>query len=84
MRHAPADSSFLEVARDKQLRFVRVACFLPNALPVRIAPAEHVFDGVESVERVMHVTAGEAGREAIAVGCWVVENGGFGNAFGHD
>jgi len=82
--HAPADSSLLEVARDEQLAFVRVTDLLPNAFALRIAPRERLFDGVESVDQVMHVTPRKAGREAVIPGCRIVENYGFGNAFGHD
>jgi hypothetical protein len=61
MRHAPANGSFLEVARDKQLRFVRIAGFLPGAFPVWIAPGEQFFDGVERRYRMVRMTAGKAG-----------------------
>lgn len=61
MRHAPADGSLFEIPRDEQPGFVGIARFLPNALPVWIAPAEHVFDRVESVDHVMRMTGGEAG-----------------------
>ena len=63
--HAPGDGSLLEVARDQQLRFVRVAGFLPNAFPVWIAPSEYLFDGIESVDHMMHVTARVAGGESV-------------------
>lgn len=68
MHHAPADRSFLEVASDEQLCFVRVACFLPNAFPMRIAPGEHLVHGIEGRDRVLRMLAGEAGREAIPAG----------------
>jgi len=66
--HAPGDGSLLEVARDQQLRFVRVARFLPNAFPVWIAPAEHVLDRVEGIDHVVRMSAGEASREAVIAG----------------
>ena len=66
--HAPGDGSLLEVARDQQLRFVRVAGFLPNAFPVWIAPAEHVLDRVEGIDHVVRMSAGEASREAVIAG----------------
>jgi hypothetical protein len=65
MRHAPADSSFPEVAGDQKFGFIRVARFFPDALPVWIAPAEHVRDRLESVDRVMHMAAWKAGREPV-------------------
>jgi hypothetical protein len=34
--------------------------------------------------RVMRMPAGEARRESVPADCRIVENGGFGNAFGHD
>ena len=84
MRHGPGHGSFLEVARDKKLRFVRVARFLPDAFLMWIAPGEHLLDGIEGRYRVVWRMAGEAGREAIPAGCRIVENRGFGNTFGHD
>ena len=49
--------ALLKVARDEQFGFIRVARFLPNAFPVRIAPAEHILDRVEGVHRVKDALA---------------------------
>ena len=84
MRHPPADSSFLVVARDQQFGFVCVARLFPNPFAVWIAPGEHLVDGIERRYRVVRIPIGEASGEAIRAGCRVVENGGFGKAFGPD
>ena len=59
MRHAPANCSFLEIARDQQLRFVRIAGFLPSAFAVWIAPGERLVHRIERRDRVMWRLAGE-------------------------
>ena len=53
MRHAPANSSFLVVARDQQFGFVRVASFFPDALPVWIAPGKYLVHIIERRYRVV-------------------------------
>jgi hypothetical protein len=83
MRHAPADSALLEIARDQQLGFVRMARFFPNTFVVCIAPSEHVLNRVESIDHMMRSVAGEASRKSVTTGCGVVKNSGFGDGFGH-
>ena len=84
MRHAPTDSSRFIIARDKQLRFVGIAGFFPDALLVWIAPSEHIFDGIERRYRVVRMPSRKSRGETVIAGRRVVENGGFGNAFGHN
>lgn len=76
--HAPGDGSFLKVVRDEQIRFVRVAGFLPYALAVWITLGERVVHGIERRDRMMRWLAREACREATPAGFRLVENRGFG------
>ena len=54
--------------RDQHCRFISVARFRPDALPVRVYPVQRLFGRGERINAVVHAPAGEVDFEAVASG----------------